>query len=208
MKILIIGGGGREHALAWKGTQSPRVDKVFLARQCRYGAGEPRCENVAVQAEDVDGLLVFAQGNKIHLTRRPRDTAGARRRGSLLKAAGLRCPSARPSRGAARGLQHFPLQDFLARQESSDRRLPGNFLPTSPQPRYSLKNGAHRSRVRSARRPGRRQGGVDHCPDPPTRPGPAAARDMSPGNALGEAGHRCGWSRSFWKAKRRASSSW
>ena len=68
MKILIIGGGGREHALAWKIAQSPRVEKVFVAPGNAGTARESKCENVAVQAEDVGGLLTFAQGNKIDLT--------------------------------------------------------------------------------------------------------------------------------------------
>ena len=68
MKILIIGGGGREHALAWKIAQSPRVEKVFVAPGNAGTARESKCENVAVQAEDVDSLLKFAQANKIELT--------------------------------------------------------------------------------------------------------------------------------------------
>ncbi len=57
MKILIIGGGGREHALAWKTAQSPKVEKVFVAPGNAGTAREQKCENIAVQAEDVDGLL-------------------------------------------------------------------------------------------------------------------------------------------------------
>ena len=68
MKILVIGGGGREHALAWKAAQSPKVEKVFVAPGNAGSAREPKCENIAVQAEDVDGLLRFAQANKIDLT--------------------------------------------------------------------------------------------------------------------------------------------
>jgi phosphoribosylamine--glycine ligase len=68
MKILIIGGGGREHALAWKVAQSPKVEKVFVAPGNAGTAREPKCENVAVGAEDVDGLLRFAQQNNVGLT--------------------------------------------------------------------------------------------------------------------------------------------
>ena len=68
MKILIIGSGGREHALAWKIAQPPKVAKVFVAPGNAGTARERKCENVAVQAEDVDSLLKFAQANKIELT--------------------------------------------------------------------------------------------------------------------------------------------
>jgi len=68
MNVLIIGGGGREHALAWKVAQSPRVTRVFVAPGNAGTAREARCQNVAIQAEDVDGLLRFAQDNHVDLT--------------------------------------------------------------------------------------------------------------------------------------------
>ena len=68
MKVLIIGGGGREHALAWKAAQSPRVKKIFVAPGNAGTAQENKCQNVAISAEDIDGLLKFAIENKIDLT--------------------------------------------------------------------------------------------------------------------------------------------
>src|SRR3990167_1822060 len=68
MRVLIIGGGGREHALAWKVAQSPKVEKIFVAPGNAGTALETKCENIAVAAEDVDGLLRFAQKNKVDLT--------------------------------------------------------------------------------------------------------------------------------------------
>jgi phosphoribosylamine--glycine ligase len=56
MNILIIGGGGREHALAWKTAQSERVQKIYVAPGNAGTAREAKCENVAIAAEDVDGL--------------------------------------------------------------------------------------------------------------------------------------------------------
>ena len=50
MKILIIGGGGREHALAWKAAQSPSVNKVYVAPGNGGTAAEPGCENVPIAA--------------------------------------------------------------------------------------------------------------------------------------------------------------
>ena len=52
MKLLVIGSGGREHALAWKLAQSPRVQKVYVAPGNGGTAGEPGVENVALAAID------------------------------------------------------------------------------------------------------------------------------------------------------------
>lgn len=68
MNILIIGSGGREHALAWKAAQSPLADKVFVAPGNAGTALEPRLENVPIKADDLDGLLQFAQQQDIGLT--------------------------------------------------------------------------------------------------------------------------------------------
>jgi len=68
MKILIVGGGGREHALAWKAAQSNNVSKVFVAPGNAGTAQEKKLENVAIDAEDIDALLLFAQNNHVNLT--------------------------------------------------------------------------------------------------------------------------------------------
>ena len=68
MKVLIIGGGGREHALAWKAAQSPKVDTVYVAPGNAGTALEPKMENVAIDATDIDGLVAFARDNAIDLT--------------------------------------------------------------------------------------------------------------------------------------------
>ena len=66
MKILIVGGGGREHALAWKLSQSPGVEKVYSAPG---NPGTALCgENVAIAAEDIAGLRDFALGAGVDLT--------------------------------------------------------------------------------------------------------------------------------------------
>ena len=66
MKVLVVGSGGREHALGWKISQSPMVDKIYCAPG-NAGIGE-MAECVAIKAEDLDGLLVFAVQNEIGLT--------------------------------------------------------------------------------------------------------------------------------------------
>jgi phosphoribosylamine--glycine ligase len=66
MKILVVGGGGREHALAWKLAQSPRVARVFVAPGNAGTAAEPGCENVDVG--DIPGLIAFAQRERVAFT--------------------------------------------------------------------------------------------------------------------------------------------
>src|SRR5690554_5636549 len=56
MNVLIIGSGGREHALAWKAAQSPLADRVFVAPGNAGTAREPRIENVPIDALDIEGL--------------------------------------------------------------------------------------------------------------------------------------------------------
>jgi len=68
MKILIVGGGGREHALAWKAIQSPDVASVFVAPGNAGTALEAGIENVAIAADDIPALLQFASREKIALT--------------------------------------------------------------------------------------------------------------------------------------------
>ena len=68
MKLLVIGSGGREHALAWKLAQSPRVSEVLVAPGNAGTATEPKCRNVAVKATDIDGLLRLAQDEGVALT--------------------------------------------------------------------------------------------------------------------------------------------
>src|ERR687885_661313 len=66
MKVLVIGKGGREHALVWKLAQSPRVTRVFCAPG-NAGTAEDGV-NVAVEANDIDYLLKFAKKEQIGLT--------------------------------------------------------------------------------------------------------------------------------------------
>jgi phosphoribosylamine--glycine ligase len=68
MRILIVGGGGREHALAWKCAQSLRVDHVFVAPGNAGTALEPNISNVDIAAEDSEALLKFAEAEDIALT--------------------------------------------------------------------------------------------------------------------------------------------
>ncbi|MDX1433913.1 MAG: phosphoribosylamine--glycine ligase [Gammaproteobacteria bacterium] len=68
MRILVVGGGGREHALAWKAAQSPRVARVYVAPGNAGTARERGVENVPVGAGDIDALIDFARTAGIDLT--------------------------------------------------------------------------------------------------------------------------------------------
>ncbi|MEL0081639.1 MAG: phosphoribosylamine--glycine ligase [Gammaproteobacteria bacterium] len=68
MHVLIVGGGGREHALAWKVAQSARVERVSVAPGNAGTAIEPKVENLAIGAEDIQGLVDFATDQRVDLT--------------------------------------------------------------------------------------------------------------------------------------------
>jgi len=68
MKVLVIGGGGREHALAWKAAQSKQVSKVYVAPGNAGTLTENKLENVAIGVGEIDKLVEFAQKNEIDLT--------------------------------------------------------------------------------------------------------------------------------------------
>jgi phosphoribosylamine--glycine ligase len=68
MNILIIGAGGREHALAWKCAQSPRVDEVLVAPGNAGTAREEKVRNVAVSSDDIEALAKLAQAEDVALT--------------------------------------------------------------------------------------------------------------------------------------------
>ncbi len=68
MKVLIIGGGGREHALAWKAAQSPKVTEVFVAPGNAGTELEEKLSNIDIAADDIQALCEFARDNEIDLT--------------------------------------------------------------------------------------------------------------------------------------------
>ena len=114
MKVLIIGGGGREHALAWKIAQSPRVGEVFVAPGNAGTALEPKVRNVELGAEDVPALVDFARSSGIDLTVVGPEAPLVKGVVDAFREAGLRCFG--PSRSAAEleGSKAFAKQ-FLER---------------------------------------------------------------------------------------------
>jgi phosphoribosylamine--glycine ligase len=114
MRVLIIGSGGREHALAWKVAQSPRVTEIHVAPGNAGTALEPRTRNVDVAADDVPGLLRHARDAKIDLTIVGPEGPLVLGVTDAFVAAGLRCFG--PGRAAAQleGSKAFT-KDFLKR---------------------------------------------------------------------------------------------
>ncbi|MFO7602655.1 MAG: phosphoribosylamine--glycine ligase, partial [Gammaproteobacteria bacterium] len=140
MKVLVIGGGGREHALAWKAAQSPQVDKVFVAPGNAGTAHEAGVENVAIGAEDIDALLQFAIDQQIDLTIVGPEAPLVMGVVDRFTAAGRRCFG--PSAGAAQleGSKAFT-KDFLARQQIPTGTY-RNFTAIEPAIAYIKAQGA------------------------------------------------------------------
>jgi phosphoribosylamine--glycine ligase len=183
MKVLIIGGGGREHALAWKVAQSSKVKTVYVAPGNAGTAGEDKLENVAVGAEDVGGLLAFAQQNAVDLTIVGPEAPLVQGVVNRFQAAGLRIFG--PSRVAAEleGSKAFT-KDFLARHGIPTAAY-GNFTDLAEATAYIRQQGAPIVVKADGLAAGKgvilaqtEQEAIDAC------------EDMLAGNAFGEAGHR------------------
>jgi len=116
MKVLVIGSGGREHALAWKLAQSPRVDEVIVAPGNAGTAREPRMRNADVSATDLDGLLQLARDERVIFTVVGPEAPLVAGVVDTFRAAGLRVFG--PTAAAARleGSKSFT-KDFLARHQ-------------------------------------------------------------------------------------------
>jgi phosphoribosylamine--glycine ligase len=116
MKVLVIGGGGREHALAWKAAQSPKVSQVFVAPGNAGTALESTLTNVAIAADDVPALLAFAKAEQIALTIVGPEAPLARGVVDAFRADGLQIFG--PTKGAAQleSSKAFA-KDFLARHQ-------------------------------------------------------------------------------------------
>ncbi|HBN53205.1 MAG TPA: phosphoribosylamine--glycine ligase [Stenotrophomonas sp.] len=114
MKILVIGAGGREHALAWKLAQSPRVDEVIVAPGNAGTATESRCRNVAVKVTDIAGLLKLAQDEAVGLTVVGPEVPLVAGVVDAFRAAGLRIFGPTAAAAQLEGSKAFA-KDFLAR---------------------------------------------------------------------------------------------
>jgi phosphoribosylamine---glycine ligase len=114
MKVLIVGGGGREHALAWRCAQSPRVSEVIVAPGNAGTAGEPRVRNVETAADDIAGLVALAQREGIALTIIGPEAPLVAGVVDAFEAQGLRCFGPRRAPAQLEGSKVFTKQ-FLQR---------------------------------------------------------------------------------------------
>ncbi len=140
MKILVIGSGGREHALAWSAAKDPRVSQVFVAPGNAATALEDKLSNVAIDVLDLDALLNFAQQESIDLTIVGPEAPLVAGVVDKFRAAGMAIFG--PSAAAAQleGSKAFT-KDFLARQQipTADYQ---NFTEVEPALAYVREKGA------------------------------------------------------------------
>jgi phosphoribosylamine--glycine ligase len=183
MKILIVGGGGREHALAWKVAQSPKVRQVFVAPGNAGTGREPKTQNICVGAEDIDGLIRLARTRGVDLTIVGPEAPLAAGIVDRFDEAGLRCFG--PNRSAAQleSSKTFA-KDFLARHEIPTAAY-SSFTEVNAAVAYIKKAGA--PIVIKADGLAAGKGVVIAQTDADAI---AAVNDMLAGNALGEAGRR------------------
>jgi phosphoribosylamine---glycine ligase len=140
MNILIIGNGGREHALAWKAAQSPLADKVYVTPGNAGTAREPGIENINIASDNIPALLQFAQDKTIGLTIVGPEAPLVAGIVDEFSAAGLKIFG--PSRGAAQleGSKAFT-KDFLARHNIPTAAY-GNFTDEVEAIEYVKQQGA------------------------------------------------------------------
>jgi len=139
MKVLIIGSGGREHALAWKAAQSSRVQKVFAAPGNAGTARENNVENIDISAADINSLVDFAKQERIDLTIIGPEGPLVNGITDSFKRFNLRCFG--PDRAAAQleGSKAFT-KDFLARHNIPSSRYE-NFSEIEPAREYIREQG-------------------------------------------------------------------
>lgn len=183
MKLLVIGSGGREHALAWKLAQAPEVEQVFVAPGNAGSAGEPKCSNVAVSVDDIDGLLGFAQNNDIHLTLVGPEAPLVAGVVDAFEAAGQRIFGPTQAAAELEGSKAFT-KDFLARHQIPTAAYQ-NFTEIEPALAYCDTLGAPLVVKADGLAAGK---GVIIAHT--VAEAQDAVRDMLAGNAFGEAGHR------------------
>jgi len=183
MKVLIIGSGGREHALAWKVAQSNQVEKIFVAPGNAGTAQEPKVENIAIGTSDINALVDFASQKGVGLAIVGPETPLVEGITEAFQEAGLRCFG--PTRGAAQleGSKAFS-KDFLARHNIPTAKYE-TFTEIEPAKAYIRGQGAPIVIKADGLAAGK---GVIIAQSEDEAF--SVAEDMLTGNAFGEAGHR------------------
>jgi len=183
MKLLVIGSGGREHALAWKLAQSPRVDEVLVAPGNAGTATEPRCRNVEVTATDIDGLLALALRERVAFTVVGPEAPLVAGVVDRFQAEGLRIFGPTAAAAQLEGSKAFA-KDFLARHGIPTARY-AVFTDADAALAYLREHGAPIVVKADGLAAGK---GVIVATT--LEEAEAAVRDMLGGNAFGEAGAR------------------
>lgn len=183
MKVLVVGNGGREHALAWKIAQSPQVSKVFVAPGNAGTSLEPSLENINIKATDVGGLLSFAQQEQIDLTIVGPEAPLVIGIVDSFQKAGLKIFG--PSKAAAQleGSKAFT-KDFLARHNIPTAEYQ-NFTEVAPAINY-----IHEKGVPIVIKADGLAAGKGVIVAMTLKEAEDAVHDMLAGNAFGDAGHR------------------
>jgi len=140
MKVLVIGGGGREHALAWKIAQSPHVESVLVAPGNGGTATEPGIRNVDIGAEDIEGLLQLARTENVDLTVVGPEAPLVAGIVDNFEAAGLRCFGPRALAAQLEGSKAFT-KAFMDRHGIPTAAY-GEFTELEPALNYIREHGA------------------------------------------------------------------
>jgi len=183
MNILIIGNGGREHALAWKAAQSPLATKVFVAPGNAGTALEPTLENVAIEVTDIPGLLAFAKRENIGLTIVGPEAPLVRGVVDAFQREGLTIFGPTQAAAQLEGSKSFT-KDFLERHQIPTAAYQ-NFTDIEPALAYLQEKGAPIVIKADGLAAGK---GVIVAMT--LEEAEAAVKDMLAGNAFGDAGHR------------------
>ncbi|NYT72298.1 phosphoribosylamine--glycine ligase [Halomonas sp. QX-2] len=183
MKVLMIGGGGREHALAWKLAQSTQVEQVFVAPGNAGTATEAKLTNLAIAATDLDSLVAFARDEQIGLTVVGPEAPLVEGVVDRFQAAGLTIFGPTQAAAQLEGSKSFT-KDFLARHDipSADYQT---FTDVDPALAYLSKMGA--PIVIKADGLAAGKGVIVALSEAEAE---AAIRDMLEANAFGDAGAR------------------
>lgn len=183
MKVLVIGGGGREHALAWKAAQSPQVSEVLVAPGNAGTALEPGVRNVDIPADDIDGLLAMARDQQVGLTIVGPEQPLVKGLVDAFQSAGLACFGPRRDAAQLEGSKAFT-KAFLVRHGIPTAAYQA-FTEVEPALAYLRDRGAPIVVKADGLAAGK---GVVVAAT--LVEAERAVRDMLAGNAFGEAGHR------------------
>ncbi len=183
MNVLIIGSGGREHALAWSAAQDSNVQQIFVAPGNAATANEAKMQNVAIDVLDLDGLVKFAQDNAIDLTIVGPEAPLVAGVVDRFREAGLRIFGPTAAAAQLEGSKAFT-KDFLARHQIPTADY-ANFTEIEPALAYVREKGAPIVVKADGLAAGK---GVIVAMT--LEEAEAAIKDMLAGNAFGDAGSR------------------